>query len=139
MINMKYNFLTIMVLLIFSCSITKVKLKEEIKENINNNIYGRKFKLVSTYPEINITIEFNENRVFGFSGVNNYFASYSIDGDIFNILNISKTKKTSTKKEEDIENKYINTIKNATSFKLDGKKLIIYTLLSNDNLIFEEI
>ena len=136
---MKYNFLTIMVLLIFSCSITKVKLKEEIKENINNNIYGRKFKLVSTYPEINITIEFNENRVFGFSGVNNYFASYSIDGDIFNILNISKTKKTSTKKEEDIENKYINTIKNATSFKLDGKKLIIYTLLSNDNLIFEEI
>ena len=136
---MKYNFLTIMVLLIFSCSITKVKLKEEIKENINNNIYGRKFKLVSTYPEINITIEFNENKVFGFSGVNNYFASYSIDGDIFNILNISKTKKTSTKKEEDIENKYLNTIKNATSFKLDGKKLIIYTLLSNDNLIFEEI
>ena len=137
---MKYNFLTIMVLLIFSCSITKVKLKEEIKENINNNIYGRKFKLVSTYPEIKITIEFNENKVFGFSGVNNYFASYSIDGDIFNnILNISKTKKTSTKKEEDIENKYLNTIKNATSFKLDGKKLIIYTLLSNDNLIFEEI
>lgn len=136
---MKYNFLTIIVLLIFSCSITKVKLKEEIKENINNNIYGRKFKLVSTYPEINITIEFNENKVFGFSGVNNYFASYSIDGDIFNILNISKTKKTSTKKEEDIENKYLNTIKNATSFKLDGKKLIIYTLLSNDNLIFEEI
>ena len=33
---------------------------------------------------------------------------------------------------------YLNMLKNATSYKITGRQLTIYTLLSNENLVFEE-
>ena len=138
---MKYIFIIIL-LIIYSCSTTA-----DIKETENNQIeitkpenelIGKKFKLVSIYPEMNITIEFDEENIFGFSAINNYSSAYLTDGDIFSVKSISTTKKTASKEYRDAENKYLNMLRDATSYKLKGKRLIIYTLLSNESLIFEE-
>ena len=87
---------------------------------------------------MNITIEFTPDTIHGFSAVNNYSSSYTVDGDIFNILSISMTKKAGTRDRIAAEIEYLNMLQNATSYKINGNKLIIYTLLSSENLVFEE-
>lgn len=138
---MKYIFIIIL-LIIYSCSTTA-----DIRETENNQVeiaepenelIGKKFKLVSIYPEMNITIEFDEENIFGFSAINNYSSAYLTDGDIFSVKSILTTKKTASKEYRDAESKYLNMLRDATSYKLKGKRLIIYTLLSNESLIFEE-
>ena len=62
-----------------------------------------------------------------------------IDGDIFNVLSISLTKKSGTREKIAAEIDYLNMLKNATSYEIIGSKLTIYTLLSSNNLVFEEI
>lgn len=143
---MKHNFIiffiTIILSILYSCSTTTAEIKEtqieEEKIEIKNELKGRKFKLVSAYPEMNITIEFGENKVYGFSAINNYFSEYLTDGDIFSVKSIATTKKTASKEYREAENKYLNMLRDATSYKLNGNKLTIYTLLSGENLVFEE-
>lgn len=146
---MKHNFIiffiTIILSILYSCSTTaeikEVKEETQIEEEkieIKNELNGRKFKLVSAYPEMNITIEFGENKVYGFSAINNYFSEYLTDGDIFSVKSIATTKKTASKEYREAENKYLNMLRDATSYKLNGNKLTIYTLLSGENLVFEE-
>lgn len=142
---MKHNFIiffiTIILSILYSCStiaeIKETQIEEE-KIEIKNELNGRKFKLVSAYPEMNITIEFGENKVYGFSAINNYFSEYLTDGDIFSVKSIATTKKTASKEYREAENKYLNMLRDATSYKLNGNKLTIYTLLSGENLVFEE-
>lgn len=134
---MKYIVQVLAILLIIlSCSTTKSAAHTEIN---TDSLNGRKFKLVSIYPEMNITIEFTPNTIFGFSAVNDYSSSYMLDGDIFNVLSISMTKRTGSREEIAAEIEYLNMLKNATSYEIKGNKLTIYTLLSNNNLVFEEI
>lgn len=142
---MKHNFIiffiTIILSILYSCSTTaeiKETQIEEEKIEIKNELNGRKFKLVSAYPEMNITIEFGENKIYGFSAINNYFSEYLTDGDIFSVKSIATTKKTASKEYREAENKYLNMLRDATSYKLNGNKLTIYTLLSGENLVFEE-
>lgn len=142
---MKHNFIiffiTIILSILYSCSTTaeiKETQIEEEKIEIKNELKGRKFKLVSAYPKMNITIEFGENKVYGFSAINNYFSEYLTDGDIFSVKSIATTKKTASKEYREAENKYLNMLRDATSYKLNGNKLTIYTLLSGENLVFEE-
>ena len=140
--NFIITFITIILFILYSCS-TTTEIKEtqiiiEEKIETKNELKGRKFKLVSAYPEMNITIEFDENKVYGFSAINNYFSEYLTDGDIFSVKSIATTKKTASKEYREAENKYLNMLKDATSYKLNGKKLTIYTLLSDENLVFEE-
>ena len=133
---MKYIVhLLVISLILLSCSTTQVAQKEEV----NDVLTGRKFKLVSIYPEMNITIEFTSDTVSGFSAVNNYSSSYMLDGDIFNVLSISLTKRSGSREEMAAEIDYLNMLQNATSYKITGRQLTIYTLLSSHNLVFEEI
>ena len=98
--NFTITFITIILFILYSCS-TTTEIKEtqiiEEKIEIKNELKGRKFKLVSAYPEMNITIEFDEDKVYGFSAINNYFSEYLTDGDIFSVKSIATTKKTASR------------------------------------------
>ncbi|WP_295162202.1 META domain-containing protein [uncultured Brachyspira sp.] len=137
---MKYiiSFCTV-ILFIYSCTTSKDTHIHINYEN-DNNIFGRKFKLINMYANMNITIQFEENTIFGSSNIGNYTSSYTADGDIFNIISISSKRNSSACREEsNAENNYFSMLKNATSYEIKGKYLIIYTLLSSENLVFEEI
>lgn len=142
MIKKAFIGLLLILYSLYSCSIMSTAINnndnkvEIIKEEEKLN--GRKFKLISAYPNMNITIEFDDNKIYGFAAVNDYNCEYLTDGEIFSVKNISKTKKTAIKEYTEAENKYLKTLKDATSYKLNGKKLTIYTLLSEENLVFEE-
>ena len=52
------------------------KISENNITDKKNVLDGRKFKLVSIYPDMNITIEFNDNKISGFSAINRYSSFY---------------------------------------------------------------
>lgn len=134
----RLSILFFMLFLICSCS-TMDKISENNITDKKNVLYGRKFKLVSIYPDMNITIEFNDNKISGFSAVNRYSSLYEIDGDIFNIYNLITTLMSGPKDKMKAEYEYLNLLKDVTSYKIEGKKLTLYTVLSSNYLIFEEI
>lgn len=134
------KFLIFILLLICSCSTTEQnKITENNITDKKNVLYGRKFKLVSIYPDMNITIEFNDNKISGFSAINRYSSLYEIDGDIFNVYNLITTLMSGPKDKMKAEYEYLNLLKDVTSYKIEGKKLTLYTVLSSNYLIFEEI
>ncbi|WP_288684782.1 META domain-containing protein [uncultured Brachyspira sp.] len=134
----RLSILFFMLFLICSCS-TMDKISENNITDKKNVLYGRKFKLVSIYPDMNITIEFNDNKISGFSAINRYSSLYEIDGDIFNVYNLITTLMSGPKDKMKAEYEYLNLLKDVTSYKIEGKKLTLYTVLSSNYLIFEEI
>ncbi|MBW5396754.1 META domain-containing protein [Brachyspira pilosicoli] len=124
--------------LICSCS-SMDKITENNITDKKNVLDGRKFKLVSIYPEMNITIEFNADKISGFSAINRYSSLYEIDGDIFNVYNLITTLMSGPKDKMKAEYEYLKLLKEATSYKIEGRKLTLYTVLSSNYLIFEEI
>ncbi|WP_157150532.1 META domain-containing protein [Brachyspira sp. SAP_772] len=134
------KFFIFILLLICSCSTTEQnKITENNTTDKKDILDGRKFKLVSIYPEMGITIEFNDNKINGFSAVNRYSSLYEIDGDIFNVYNLITTLMSGSKDKMKAEDEYLRLLKDATSYKVEGKKLTLYTLLSSNYLVFEEI
>lgn len=134
------KLLIFILLLICSCStIEKNKISQSNIADKKDILDGRKFKLVSIYPEMNITIEFNENKINGFAAVNRYSSLYDIDGDIFNVYNLVTTLMSGSKDKMKAENEYLNLLKDVTSYKIENRKLTLYTVLSSNHLIFEEI
>lgn len=134
----RLSILFFMLFLICSCS-TMYKISENNITDKKNVLDGRKFKLVSIYPDMNITIEFNDNKISGFSAINRYSSLYEIDGDIFNVYNLITTLMSGPKDKMKAEYEYLNLLKDVTSYKIEGKKLTLYTVLSSNYLIFEEI
>lgn len=134
------KLLFFMLLLICSCSTTEQnKISDSNISDKKNVLDGRKFRLVSMYPEMNITIEFNENKINGFSAVNRYSSLYDIDGDIFNVYSLITTLMSGSKDKMKAEDEYLKLLKEVTSYKVEGRKLTLYTVLSSNHLIFEEI
>ena len=134
------KLLVFMLLLICSCSTTEQnKIAENNITSKKNILDGRKFKLVSMYKDMNITIEFNEDKINGFSAVNRYSSLYNIDGDIFTVYNLITTLMSGSKDKMNAEYEYLKLLKETTSYKIEDKKLTLYTLLSDEHLIFEEI
>ena len=134
------KLLFFMLLLICSCStIYKNKIVENNIEDKKNVLDGRKFKLVSIYEDMNITIEFDGDKINGFSAVNSYSSLYNIDGDIFSVYNLITTLMSGSKDKMNAEYDYLKLLKETTSYKIEDRKLTLYTLLSNNYLIFEEI
>lgn len=134
---MKFFIYVFILISILSCSSTSKSVDIVLEEK---TLYGRKFKLVSIYPQMNITIEFNEdNKLSGFSAVNRYSSLYNIDGDIFNVYSLITTLMSGDREKMKAEYEYLKLLKEATSYKIEGNRLTIYTLLSNHNLVFEEI
>lgn len=134
----RLSILFFMLFLICSCS-TMDKISENNITDKKNVLDGRKFKLVSIYTDMNITIEFNDNKISGFSAINRYSSLYEIDGDIFNVYNLITTLMSGPKDKMKAEYEYLNLLKDVTSYKIEGKKLTLYTVLSSNYLIFEEI
>ena len=88
---------------------------------------------------MNITIEFDGDKINGFSAVNSYSSLYNIDGDIFSVYNLITTLMSGSKDKMNAEYDYLKLLKETTSYKIEDRKLTLYTLLSNNYLIFEEI
>ena len=97
------------------------------------------YKLINMHTAMNITISIDDNKIYGKSAINDYWADCTINGDLISIAMIKTTRKTDNAQKRKAEGDYISILQTAYSFKIDGDKLIIYTTFIDEPLIYEEI
>lgn len=99
---------------------------------------GKMYKLTTSPSDMNITLGFdeNENRFFG-KALNNYFGSYSIDGNEMIFGAIGTTMMAGPENMMQAESNYLAALPNVNGYSLSGKKLVLKTS-AGEELIFEE-
>lgn len=109
------------------------------KHNIvsSSTLIGKTFILSNMYEDVKITISFENDRFFGFAGINTYNGNYEIRrGNILMLKNITSTKVSGPPNMMDIETKYMNYLNEVSYIELKGNILRIDTL-DGESLIFK--
>ncbi|MCZ9887509.1 META domain-containing protein [Brachyspira hyodysenteriae] len=130
-----YINIILIIFLIVSCAHNAVSISEEpiIEEKI------KVYHLISMHPAMNITISIDDNKIYGKSAINDYWANCKIEGEGISIDMIKTTRKTDNAEKRRVEGDYLSILQTAYSIKIDGNKLIIYTRFIDEPLIYEEI
>lgn len=103
------------------------------------NLKGKEFQLVSLYPQTQITLGFEGDRFYGFSGVNRYFGEYKTgEGNSINLINPAATKMAGPEELMKQEDSYLNYLVDAKRVELEDKVLTI-TTKDGKTLEFKEI
>ena len=104
-----------------------------------DSFVGKEYKLQNAPANAEITLGFDgkENRFFGKSAINNYFGSYTLDGDKITFGPAGATMMAGPQELMTAEQEYLQFLPTVKHFKLDGEKL---TLSGADGkeLVFEE-
>jgi len=81
----------------------------------------------SGYPGSRISLQFDNNKVSGFSGCNRYFASTASQGSgILNFGFIGSTKKLCVENQASkLESSYLRSLRQVRSYQLSGNRLIL--------------
>lgn len=82
----------------------------------------------TTNSKLSIGFDNATNRVYGFSGCNNFFGTYALDGDQITFSQLGSTKKRCPEAENKIETNFLKTLQETTNYKVAGNAI---TLLHN--------
>lgn len=85
-----------------------------------------------TNYDITLTIDFDKNKIYGKSVINEYFANINIKEDLIEIKPIHTTRKTDNDEKRKAEGQYLSILQTAHSFKIKDNKLYIYTIFWGD-------
>lgn len=99
---------------------------------------GKEYKMANAENDAVITLGFSadENRFFG-KIVNNYFGTYTLDGNNISFGPTGSTMMMGPMPMMDAEGNFLKTLPTIKTFSLDGKKLTLKTAAGKD-LVFEE-
>ena len=97
------------------------------------------YKLINMHTAMNITISIDDNKIYGKSAINDYWANCKIEGEGISIDMIKTTRKTDNAEKRRAEGDYLSILQTAYSIKIEGNRLIIYTRFIDEPLIYEEI
>ena len=127
---MKKILLGLLLMFMFAgCSVLSTKPADKLM--------GKEYILVDSSDEVKISLNFAEENFFGFSGVNNYFGKYKVEGNKLVINHVGSTLMAGPKQLMDTEYNYISKLDKVEKYKIEGKKLILTTNDGN-NLVFIE-
>lgn len=110
------------------------KVTDTILPNLKQELNGREFKILGDEYNKEVSIGFEENRFFGYSGINRYFGQYEINGGKLVIEDMGLTKMAGKEQDMILELKFLTILKDNKSIKLEGDKLI---LISNEDFKLE--
>ena len=81
----------------------------------------------SDVKEYQLTIQFNNEtkQVFGFSGCNRFFGSYTLDGTVLKMGPLASTKMMCQNPENEIESKLLDQLSHINSLSIEDKHLIL--------------
>ncbi|WP_410207500.1 META domain-containing protein [Fusobacterium sp.] len=116
----KTIFLLGMTLFMFGCAGFGHNLKNAGVEDISQ-IYSKEYVLENS----DITINFEKDRVYGFSGVNRYFGSFTADKDQIKIGNLASTLMLGNEQDMERESQYLKKLSQVNKITIDGKTVIL--------------
>ena len=88
---------------------------------------NKEFALSNLYNDYKITLSFEGEKIYGFSGVNRYFGSFKLDGNKIEISNLAMTKMAGPPEEMKAEQSYLDLLNKAVKFEILKDNLILYT------------
>ena len=86
-----------------------------------NSIKGVEYTLENS----DITITFDTNKVYGFSGVNRYFGGVEIQGDTITIGNLASTMMAGPKEKMEEESNYLKTLSSVNKMAIENNQIIL--------------
>ena len=110
-----------MVFFMFGCSSLKSNSGEMKKEDSISSLYSKEYTLENS----DITINFEKDRLYGFSGVNRYMGNYTVDKDNIKIENLGSTMMLGESQKMEEETKYLKDLSEVNKFIIEGNKLIL--------------
>ena len=110
-----------MVFFMFGCSSLKSNSGEMKKEESISSLYSKEYTLENS----DITINFEKDRVYGFSGVNRYMGNYTVDKDSIKFENLGSTMMLGESQKMEEEREYLKDLSEVNKFIIDGNKLIL--------------
>lgn len=110
-----------MVFFMFGCSSLKSNSGEMKKEESISSLYSKEYTLENS----DITINFEKDRLYGFSGVNRYMGNYTVDKDNIKIENLGSTMMFGESQKMEEETKYLKDLSEVNKFIIEGNKLIL--------------
>ena len=103
-----------------------------------SDLYQREFILENKYPNIGITLAFDTNKIYGFSGVNRYFAGYTLTNEnMISISPIGSTMMAGPEENMNAERDFTSLLPEAYNITLSVNTLEI-TTKSGEKLIFRD-
>lgn len=109
----------------------------EKAETLADKLEEKTFVLEGPLPEYEVTINFSEGRLAGKGGVNNYSASYELEGDRLTVSpQIITTMMAGPEEAMDKEAQYLSDLAKAEKAEITDGRLVI-TLTDGTQLIFK--
>ena len=103
------------------------------------NMAGKDLEIKNLQNEEKITLSFEENRISGNSGINNYFVNYEITDDNINIGMIGSTSMAGPENLMEIEREYLTFLENSKKIKLVDQTTLTLTTNKGEILTFKKI
>ena len=103
------------------------------------NMAGKDISSSFLQYEDGITLIFNENGINGNAGINNYFGSYKITGNIIEIAGIGATKMAGSQNLMKIETEYLSLLEKVKKMKMTDERSLVLTTENGKTLTFEKI
>lgn len=88
---------------------------------------NKEFALSNLYNDYKITLSFEGEKIYGFSGVNRYFGSFKLDGNKIEISNLAMTKMAGSPEAMRAEQGFIDLLNKTIKFEILDNTLIFYT------------
>ncbi|MDP0493706.1 MAG: META domain-containing protein [Fusobacterium sp. JB021] len=104
----------------------------------NQDFLGKRYSLASSSKDYKISIEFAEDNFFGYSGVNNYFGKYQVEGNNLKFSAIGSTMMSGPTKAMNAEINYLDDLSKVNSFNFENDQLILKTI-NGKKLLFNKI
>ena len=107
---------------------------------IDNGFNGKEYQLIMNLKEGKITIGFDakESRFYGQSAVNRYFGAYELNDNKIKFGTVGATMMMGAPNLMEIESQYLQDLARVNKYKLEDKKLYLYTD-DGKELVFAEV
>ena len=108
--------LILLVLLIFTACGNDIKKFEK-----------REFTLLNLHKEYGITMSYDGDKIYGFSGVNRYFGIFKVEENKVEISNVAMTKMAGDPEAMKAEQEYLDLLSKVKNLEIKDNTLFFYT------------
>lgn len=104
--------------------VEKVSTTEVVQVTLDvDSIKGKEYVLENS----DITINFENDKIYGFSGVNRYFGGMKVVGDKVELTNIASTMMAGPQNKMNEESEFLRKLNNVKTMKIEGNTVILMT------------
>lgn len=124
---MKKTIIASLLLILSLVSIFSYKTCKDCKKMPFETAINKEYIYLNNGIKTNITLTFSENGIFGFGGVNRYFAGYKVENNNIKFSPIGSTMMAGSEENMQLERRYFDLLNNVEKIKVFKSKIVLCT------------